>query len=75
MQMTPQQQMQLFVYEEQARMMSQILSPQQQQMFMPGMTQSAINPAFHNGFPQQQPPGRSLLNGLKASLKTEQQYQ
>jgi hypothetical protein len=56
MQMTPQQQMQLFaMYEEQARMMSQILSPQQQQMFMPGMTQPAINPAFQNGFPLQQP--------------------
>jgi len=66
MQMTPQQQMQLFaMYEEQARMMSQILSPQQQQMFMPGMTQSAINPAFHNGFPQQQPPGRSLFERVE----------
>lgn len=69
MQLTPQQQMQLFAqYEEQARMMSQILSPQQQQMFMPGMPRPAINPAFQNGFPQQpqpQPPGRSLFDRIE----------
>ncbi len=66
MQMTPQQQMQLFaMYEEQARMMSQILSPQQQQMFLPGITQPAINPAFQNGFPPQQPPGRSLFERVE----------
>ena len=66
MQMTPQQQMQLFaMYEEQARMMSQILSPQQQQMFLPGISQPAINPAFQNGFPSQQAPGRSLFERIE----------
>ena len=67
MQMTPQQQMQLFaMYEEQARMMTQILSPQQQQMFLPGAQQSAINPAFRNGVPlQQQQPGRSLFERVE----------
>ena len=66
MQMTAQQQMQLFaMYEEQARLMTQILSPQQQQMFLPGMSQPAINPAFQNGFPSQQPPGRSLFERIE----------
>ena len=67
MQMTPQQQMQLFaMYEEQARMMTQILSPQQQQMFLPGVQQSAVNPAFRNGVPlQQQQPGRSLFERVE----------
>ncbi|KAI9747255.1 MAG: hypothetical protein M1835_002171 [Candelina submexicana] len=70
MTMTPQQQMQLFaMYEEQARMMSQILSPhQQQQMFMgpPGMGGPAINPAFANGQPpQMQQPGRSLFERVE----------
>ncbi|KAI9720607.1 MAG: hypothetical protein M1812_002787 [Candelaria pacifica] len=70
MTMTPQQQMQLFaMYEEQARMMTQILSPhQQQQMFMgpPGMGGPAINPAFANGHPpQMQQPGRSLFDRVE----------
>lgn len=67
MQMTPQQQMQLFaMYEEQARMMSQILSPQQQSMFMPGVQQPAINPAFRSGVPlQPQQPGRSLFERVE----------
>lgn len=62
MNMTPQQQMQLLaMYEEQARMMSQIFSPQQQQTLMPGMPQPAINPAFR----QQQ--GRSLFERVEAN--------
>ena len=66
MQMTPQQQMQLFaMYEQQARMMSEILSPQQQQMFMPGMNSPAINPSFRNG-PQPPKPGRSLFERIES---------
>lgn len=62
MQMTPQQQMQLFaMYEQQARMMTEILNPQQQQMLMP-----AVNPAFRNGGPPQPPqPGRSLFDRIE----------
>lgn len=69
MAMTPQQQMQLFaMYEEQARMMSQIFSPQQQQIFMPGLPPPAINPAFQNGgsYPPQQP-GRSLFERIESN--------
>ena len=67
MQMTPQQQMQLFaMYEEQARMMSQIFSPQQQQNFMPGMPQTPLNPVFQNGNHRQpQPAGRSLFDRIE----------
>ena len=68
MQMTPQQQMQLFaMYEEQARMMSQILSPQQQQIMMPGMAQlPSINPKFrHQGPRQGLPAGRSLFERVE----------
>ncbi|KAG7006337.1 hypothetical protein G7Y79_00015g039270 [Physcia stellaris] len=67
--MTPQQQMQLFaMYEEQARMMSQIFSPTHQQMLMPGMPQPAINPAFRNGINQQNPAaGRSLFERVEAN--------
>ena len=66
MQMSTQQQMQLFaMYEEQARVMSQILSPQQQQMFMPGIAQPPMNPAFQNVFPPQQPSGRSLFERVE----------
>ncbi|KAL8797729.1 MAG: hypothetical protein Q9195_000081 [Heterodermia aff. obscurata] len=67
--MSPQQQMQLLaMYEEQARLMSQIFSPTQQQMFMPGMPQPAINPAFRNGISQQnQPTGRSLFERVEAN--------
>ena len=66
MQMTPQQQMQLFaMYEQQARMMSEILSPLQQQGFMPGNAPS-INPAFRNGPPlQPQQPSRSLFERVE----------
>ena len=68
MQMSPQQQMQLFaMYEQQARMMSEILSPLQQQMFMPGMGQPAINPTFRNGAPPpSQPTGRSLFERVES---------
>ena len=66
MNMTPQQQMQLFaMYEEQARMMSQIFSPQQQQILMPGAPQPAINPTFRNG--ANQPQGRSLFERVEAN--------
>ena len=67
MQMTPQQQMQLFaMYEEQARMMSQIFSPQQQQVFMPGLPQPVINPAFQNGINNQSSQtGRSLFDRVE----------
>ena len=69
MQMTPQQQMQLIsMYEEQARMMSQIFSPQQQQMFMPGTAQPAINPGFGNGGPPPgQQTGRSLFERVEGN--------
>ncbi|MCJ1474141.1 hypothetical protein MMC13_002799 [Lambiella insularis] len=62
MQMSPQQQMQLFaMYEQQARMMTEILNPQQQQMLMP-----AINPAFRNGIPKQPTqPSRSLFERIE----------
>ncbi|KAI9673879.1 MAG: hypothetical protein M1817_002085 [Caeruleum heppii] len=66
-QMTPQQQMQLFaMYEEQARMMSQILSPhQQQQMFLPGsMPQGGMMNGFGQTGPAQQP-GRSLFDRVQ----------
>ena len=61
-QMSPQQQMQLFaMYEQQARMMTEILNPQQQQALLP-----AINPAFRNGMPPQaQQPGRSLFERIQ----------
>lgn len=64
MQMTPQQQMQLLsMYEEQARMMQQLFSPQQQQMFIP-----AINPTFKNGgTPPRQQPGRSLFERVEGN--------
>ena len=67
--MSPQQQMQLLaMYEEQARLMSQIFSPSQQQMFMPGMPQPAINPAFRNGMNQpNQQQGRSLFERVEAN--------
>lgn len=63
MQMTPQQQMQLLsMYEEQARMMQQLFSPQQQ-MFIP-----AINPTFNNGgTPPRQQPGRSLFERVEGN--------
>ncbi|KAL8642355.1 MAG: hypothetical protein Q9228_000940 [Teloschistes exilis] len=59
---SPHQQMAfLAMLEEQARMMSQMLSPNQQS-FMPGMPQPAINPNFRPGS-QSQPyqPDRSLF--------------
>ena len=65
MQMTPQQQMQLLsMYEEQARMMQQLFSPQQQQhLFMP-----AMNKTFHNGgSPIRQQPGRSLFERVEGN--------
>ena len=72
MQMTPQQQMQLMaMYEEQARMMSQIFSPQQQQMFMPGMSQAIANQGFQNGASQVQPPGRSLFDRVDGNAQRQ----
>ncbi len=69
MQMTPSQHMQMLaMYEEQARMMSQILSPQNQRNFMPGIPQPVINPHFQNGahyLPPQQ--GRSLFERVEAN--------
>ncbi|KAL8762378.1 MAG: hypothetical protein Q9184_001592 [Pyrenodesmia sp. 2 TL-2023] len=58
---SPQQQMALFaILEEQARMMSQIFTPQQQTF--PNMPQPAINPNFRPGVQgQNQQPGRSLF--------------
>ncbi|KAI9775161.1 MAG: hypothetical protein M1839_001412 [Geoglossum umbratile] len=70
MNMTAQQQMQLFaMYKEQARMMSQILSPQQQQGFMGnGMPMPMMNGGFGPVYPQ--PPlqqhGRSLFERVEA---------
>ena len=63
---TPQQQMALFsMLEEQARMMSQIFSPQQQN-FIPGMPQPAINPNFRPGGQGQHPqPDRSLFERVE----------
>ncbi|KAL8721720.1 MAG: hypothetical protein Q9225_001670 [Loekoesia sp. 1 TL-2023] len=63
---TPQQQMALFsMLEEQARMMSQIFSPQQQN-FIPGMPQPAINPNFRpGGQAQNQQPDRSLFERVE----------
>ena len=67
-QMTPQQQMSLIaMYEEQARMMTQLFSPQQQQLFMPGLAQSAMNPAVQNGHPQLNQPGRSLFERVEGN--------
>lgn len=55
---SPQQQMQLLAfYEQQAKLMSSILSPQQQQNMMGGMPAPAINPAF-----QHKPQGKSLFD-------------
>ena len=64
MQMTPQQQMQLIsMYEEQARLMQQLYSPQQQQAFVP-----AINPTFRNGgTTTRQQPGRSLFERVEGN--------
>ncbi|KAL8872802.1 MAG: hypothetical protein Q9174_001633 [Haloplaca sp. 1 TL-2023] len=66
---SPQQQMALFaMLEEQARMMSQILSPQQQAL-MSGMPQPAINPNFRPGFqPQNHQPDRSLFERVDRPL-------
>ena len=70
-QMSPQQQMQLLaLYEEQARMMSRILAPSQ--MFMPGLPQPAVNPAFNTGMNQQsQQPGRSLFERVEANPRRQ----
>ena len=71
MQMTPQQQMHLLsMYEEQARMMQQLFSPQQQQMFMP-----AINPAFYNGgAPSRQQPSRSLFERVEGNPQRQDRH-
>jgi hypothetical protein len=68
MNMTPQQQMQLFsMYEEQARMMATIFSPGGQQL--PGMPQPAINPAFQNGAA---PQGGSLFDRVQPNPHQQQ---
>ena len=69
MQMTPQQQMQLMaMYEQQAQMMSQIFSPQQQQAFIPATAQSTPNAAFSNGgLPASQQTGRSLFERVESN--------
>lgn len=62
-QISPQQQMQLLkMYEEQARMMSQIFSPGQ---FGMGMNQPAINPAFGGNVGQQL--GKSLFERVESN--------
>ncbi|KAL8943431.1 MAG: hypothetical protein Q9216_001069 [Gyalolechia sp. 2 TL-2023] len=63
---TPQQQMALFaMLEEQARMMSQMFSPQQPN-FMSGMPQPAINPNFRpGGQAQNQQSDRSLFERIE----------
>lgn len=68
MPLTPAQQMQMLAfYEEQARMMTQILAPQTQRNFMPGMP--AINPGFQNGAPfLPSQPGRSLFERVEPIL-------
>lgn len=55
-QMSPEQQMQLLhMAQQQAQMISQLFMPNQQQMFMSG------SPAYLNGGPTNQQPGRSLF--------------
>lgn len=72
MQMTPQQQMQLMaMYEEQARMMSQIFSPQQQQMFMPGIAQPAADQGFQNSASSGQQLGRSLFDRVEGNSQRQ----
>ena len=75
MQMTPQQQMQLFaMYEQQARVMSEIFSPQQQQVLMPGTT-PLINPAFRNGASlQPQQSTRSLFDRVEGKPQRPNGY-
>ncbi|KAI9868676.1 MAG: hypothetical protein M1813_004526 [Trichoglossum hirsutum] len=69
MNMTAQQQMQLFaMYEEQARIMTQILSPQQQQGFMGnGMPMPMMNGGFGPVYTQPPPQqhGRSLFERVE----------
>ena len=64
MQMSPHQQMQLMsMYEEQARLMQQLFSPQQQQMFMPVKI-----PVLHTGSaPSRQQPSRSLFERVEGN--------
>ena len=74
-QMTPQQQMQLMaMYEEQARMMSQIFSPQQQQMFIPGVVQQGMNSGLGNGGSAGQQPGRSLFERVKGAPQQQHSH-
>ncbi|KAL9597369.1 MAG: hypothetical protein Q9219_005178 [cf. Caloplaca sp. 3 TL-2023] len=69
---SPQQQMALLaMFEEQARMMSQLFSPQQQN-FMTGMPQPAINPNFRpGGQAQNQRPDRSLFERVERPLQRQ----
>ncbi|KAI4182678.1 MAG: hypothetical protein LQ346_006530 [Caloplaca aetnensis] len=79
---SPQQQMALFaMLEEQARMMSQIFTPQQQ-TFLQNVPQPAINPNFRPGVQgQNQQSGRSLFERVgpphqrqNGNLNKRQQY-
>lgn len=75
MNMTQQQQIQLLaMYEEQARMMTQILSPQQQQQIFMGSPAFGAQmgaPAYGPGFPAQpQTPGRSLFERIQPRAQT-----
>ncbi|KAK4697796.1 nuclear polyadenylated RNA-binding protein NAB2, partial [Lecanoromycetidae sp. Uapishka_2] len=65
MQMTPQQQMQVLA------MMSQMFSPQQQQMFMPGIAQPARDQSFHNGAQSGQQSGRSLFERVESNSQRQ----
>lgn len=66
-QMSPEQQMQLLhMAQQQAQMMSQLFSPNQQQNFMPG------GPAFLNGAPPNHNVGRSLFDRVEPQRQNGQ---
>ena len=73
MQMTPQQQMQLMaMYEEQARMMSQIFSPLQRQTFVPGTAQPTPTQSLANSsLSGNHPPGRSLFERVESNPQSQ----
>lgn len=61
--MTPQQQVEMMaLFEQQARFMSQLMNPEQQQQMMMGMGGGHLNPAM---LPQQ--PGKSLFDRVQAN--------
>ncbi|MCJ1310108.1 hypothetical protein MMC25_003769 [Agyrium rufum] len=64
LQMSPQQQMQLFqMYEQQAKMMSEIFGMPPQPMMIPGMNAPIINPNFQPGVAPQA--GKSLFDRVE----------